>query len=110
MTDTRRSWYLDGVDELPVDVERGHAVLQHAFAHDQHEVVPLALSDQISTAEASTAGQDLVEGGFFAGLIRCLTVAEREGGRRTGWCKCKPSDYPQWNDVSSMIRLGLSSQ
>ena len=57
--------YLDSVDKLPVDVKRGHAVLEHAFAHDQHQVVPLALSDQLSAAEASTAGQDLIEGGFL---------------------------------------------
>lgn len=57
--------YLDSVDKLSVDVQRGHAVLQHAFAHDQHQVVPLALSDQLAAAETSTAGQDLIEGGFL---------------------------------------------
>lgn len=57
--------YLDSVDKLPVDVQRGHAVLQHAFAHDQHQVVPLALSDQLAAAETSAAGQDLIEGGFL---------------------------------------------
>lgn len=58
--------YLDGVDQLAIDVQRGHAVLQHAFTHDQHQVVPLALSDQLAAAEAGAAGQDLVEGGFLA--------------------------------------------
>lgn len=64
--------YLDSAYELAVDVQRGHAVLQHAFAHDQHQVVPLALGDQLAAAETSTAGQDLIEGGFFTRLIRCL--------------------------------------
>lgn len=76
--------YLDSVDELAVDVERGHAVLQHAFAHHQHQVVPLALSDQLAAAEASAAGQDLIEGGFFARLIRCLMEAGREREARGG--------------------------
>lgn len=76
-------FYLDGVDELPVDVQRGHAVLQHAFAHDQHQVVPLALGDQLATAEASAAGKDLIEGGFFARLIRCLIGRKAERSRAT---------------------------
>ncbi|CAG5919038.1 unnamed protein product [Menidia menidia] len=38
---------------------------RHAFAHDQHQVVPLPFSDQLSTAETGTAGQDLIERGFF---------------------------------------------
>lgn len=76
--------YLDGADELAVDVQRGHAVLQHAFAHDQHQVVPLALGDQLPTAETSTAGQDLIEGSLLARLVRCLMGGrEREG--REGW-------------------------
>lgn len=66
-----RAAHLYGADKLAVQVQRGHAVLQHALTHDQHQVVPLALSDQLSTAEAGTAGQDLIKGGFLAGLIRC---------------------------------------
>lgn len=71
--------YLNSVDELAVDVKGGHAVLQHAFAHDQHQVVPLALSDQLAAAETSTAGQDLIEGSLFAGLVRCLIGGEGGG-------------------------------
>lgn len=67
-----RSFYLDSADKLAVQVQRGHAVLQHALTHDQHQVVPLALGDQLSAAEAGAAWQDLVKGGFLAGLIRCL--------------------------------------
>lgn len=85
-------FYLDGVDELPVDVQRGHAVLQHAFAHDQHQVVPLALGDQLATAEASAAGKDLIEGGFFARLIRCLIGRKAERSRATSVSQRAPAE------------------
>lgn len=63
--------HLDCVDHLAVNVEGCHAVLQHSFAHNQHQVVPLSLGDEISTAEASAAGQDLIEGGLLAEVIHC---------------------------------------
>lgn len=66
------NFYLDSVDKLAVEVQRGHAVLEHAFTHDQHQVVPLALGDQLPAAETGAARQDLVEGRFLARLIGCL--------------------------------------
>lgn len=72
------SRYLDSVDELAINVQCGHAVLQHSFAHDQHQVVPLALSNQLAAAETSAAGQDLIEGGFFTRLIGCLMGGGKE--------------------------------
>lgn len=63
--------HLDGIDELAVDVECSHAVLQHPFAHDQHQVVPLALADEVSTAETGAARQQLVERRLLAEVIRC---------------------------------------
>lgn len=57
--------YLDSVHKLAINVQCRHAVLQHAFTHDQHQVVPLALGDQVTAAESGTAGQDLIEGGLF---------------------------------------------
>lgn len=92
--------YLDGVDELSVDVECGHAVLQHAFAHHQHQVVPLALSDQLSAAEASAAGQDLVEGGFFTRLIGCFKVGKEREERWVSqrvWVEVKTQTLDQFS-------------
>lgn len=63
--------HLDRADHLTIDVESRHAVLQHSFAHNQHQVVPLSLGDEVSTAEASTAGQDLIEGGLLTEVIHC---------------------------------------
>lgn len=63
--------HLDRVDQLAVDVERSHAVLQHPFAHDQHQVVPLALADEVSAAETGAARQQLVERRLLAEVIRC---------------------------------------
>lgn len=63
--------HLDGVDQLAIDVEGSHAVLQHPFAHDQHQVVPLALTDEVSAAETGAARQQLVERRLLAEVIRC---------------------------------------
>lgn len=60
-----RQSYLDSVNQLTIEVECGHTVLQHPFAHHQHQVVPLALRNHFTAAEAGAAGQDLIEGGFF---------------------------------------------
>lgn len=63
--------HLDRVDQLAVDVKCSHAVLQHSFAHDQHQVVPLALADEVSAAETGAARQQLVERRLLAEVIRC---------------------------------------
>lgn len=63
--------HLDGVDHLAVNVECRHAVLQHPFAHDQHQVVPLALADEVSAAETGAARQQLVERRLLAEVVRC---------------------------------------
>ena len=61
--------YLDGADQLPVEVEGRGAVLQHASAHEQSQVVPLSLHYQLSTPEAGTAREDLIERGLFTEII-----------------------------------------
>jgi len=63
--------HLDCADHLAIDVESRHAVLQHSFTHNQHQVVPLSLGDEVSTTEASTARQDLIEGRLLTEVIHC---------------------------------------
>lgn len=94
-------WHLDGVDELAVDVQGGHAVLQHSFAHDQHQVVPLALSNQLGAAETGAAGQDLVEGGFFARFIGCSMGGREAGGKMRS--REAPADVRLLNTTTGII-------
>lgn len=54
--------------------------------------MPLALGDQLATAESSAAGKDLVEGGFFARIIRCLMGEGREKQGATSMSQRAPAE------------------
>ena len=74
-----RPRYLDSVEQLSIQVERGHAVLKHAFTHHHHQVMPLALQDLVPATDPRTAGKKLIERPLLSGLI---SYTERKRGER----------------------------